>query len=381
MKRIITLFICLLPFCLSIVLGQGISLPPSGGNQKSEVSQYMGLVKVNIKYSSPDVADARGNSRKGQIWGQLVPYGLAPNQFGSAKEIPWRAGANENTVITFSHDVMVQGRSLKAGSYGFHVIPQAEGQAWTLIFNKKTNSWGSYFYDPSEDALRVEANPTGATYHEYLSFEFTDRKLNECTVALMWEDLALPFTIKVENMNDLYINKISNELENIPGYSWQNLNQAAQFCLSNNTHLEKGLEWAQQAVSAPFVGVSNFNTLSTKAMLEAKLEKNDDFVKSIEAAMVQPDATVLQLHQMGRQMINIGKNNEALKVFQTNAEKHPNTWPVNVGLARGHSAVGNYKEALKYAKKAKKNVPEGDSVNKGNVDNLIKMLKKGEDIN
>lgn len=381
MKKVIISQIFSILLCISLAFGQNISLPPSGGNQKSMVAQQMGLVKVSVAYSSPDVTAPNGASRKGQIWGKLVPYGLSQNNFGTASRIPWRAGANENTVISFSHDVMIEGRSLKAGSYGFHMIPKAEGEEWTLIFNKKTNSWGSYFYEESEDALRVNVMPETVPYHEYLTFEFTDRKLNECTLAMMWEELAVPFKIEVPNLNDLYIAQISNELENFPGYSWQGLNQAAQFCLNNNTHLEKGLVWAEQSVSAPFVGTVNFTTMVTKAMLEAKLEKNEAFDKTMETALELPGAGVRQLHNMGRQMINIGKAEEALKIFQANAEKHPDVWPVNLGLARGHSAVGNYKEALKFAKKSKKDVPEGDTLNKNNVEMMIKMLKKGEDIN
>ena len=94
------------------VLSQ-LTLPPSGDNQKSSVTQFIGSVaKVTIDYGSPGV-----RQREGKIWGQLVPWGLAPNNFGSAKEMPWRAGANENTTFEFSHDVLIQGKPLAAGKY------------------------------------------------------------------------------------------------------------------------------------------------------------------------------------------------------------------------------------------------------------------------
>ncbi|MEO0898732.1 MAG: DUF2911 domain-containing protein [Bacteroidota bacterium] len=380
MRRIIASLLFFGIFGLHTISAQNISLPPSGGNQVCEISQYMGLVKVSVNYSSPDVTANNGDSRKGQIWGKLVPYGLSPNTFGTAKNIPWRAGANKNTIVTFSHDVLVQGRPIQAGSYGLHMIPVESG-AWTVIFSNNNNAWGSYFYDAKDDALRVEATPEPCAYQEYLTFDFTVRKQATSTLAMKWDELSLPITIEVPNLNDLYIEEMTAQLQDIPGYSWQNLNQAAQFCLSNNTHLDKGMEWANLAVNGAFVGQANFSTLSTKAMLEAKLEKGEELEATLKQAMDHPSASVLQIHSLGRQLIGMGRKTEALMVFQTNAEKYPETWPVNIGLARGHSAVGNFKEALKFAKKARKNVPEGDSLNKNNVEKLIKMLKKEQDIN
>ncbi|MEL6627727.1 MAG: DUF2911 domain-containing protein, partial [Bacteroidota bacterium] len=128
-----TFLIAMFTWGFQILSAQSLPLPPSGGNQKAEVSQYMGMVKATFTYNSPDVTDSRGNSREGKIWGQLVPYGLSPNNFGTAKEMPWRAGANENTLFSVSHDVMIQGQKLPAGTYGFHIIPGEPNQDWTLI--------------------------------------------------------------------------------------------------------------------------------------------------------------------------------------------------------------------------------------------------------
>ena len=97
---------------------QAISTPPSGDNQKSSVTQHIGLVEVTIDYSSPDVHAPNGEDRRGKIWGTLVPMGAPDDPFGTCTECPWRAGANENTVFTVSHDVKVEGQPLPAGSYG-----------------------------------------------------------------------------------------------------------------------------------------------------------------------------------------------------------------------------------------------------------------------
>ncbi|MGI9545786.1 MAG: DUF2911 domain-containing protein, partial [Flavobacteriaceae bacterium] len=75
------------------------------GSQKAKVSQRIGITDVTIIYSRPSV-----NER--EIWGALVPYGMNNLGFGTAEESPWRAGANENTIIKFNNDVTVEGQAL-----------------------------------------------------------------------------------------------------------------------------------------------------------------------------------------------------------------------------------------------------------------------------
>src|SRR5688572_5521639 len=128
---------------------------------------------------------------------------MKDEDFGTCSQCPWRAGANENTVFTVSHDVMVEGKPLPAGKYGLHMI--ADPNEWTVIFSNNSTSWGSYYYDEKEDALRVKVKPAKNEYHEWLTYEFTDRGKEKTTVALMWEDLKVPFTISVPNMTDLYL--------------------------------------------------------------------------------------------------------------------------------------------------------------------------------
>src|SRR5215469_12016545 len=131
----------------------GLTLPPSGNNQKSSVTQFIGPVRVSIEYSSPNVHGTDGKDRRGQIWGKLVPYGLANLGFGNGKPDPWRAGANENTVFTISHEAIIEGSPLPAGRYGLFMIPEKD--EWTIVFSKDSGAWGSFFYEPSHDALRV----------------------------------------------------------------------------------------------------------------------------------------------------------------------------------------------------------------------------------
>ncbi len=282
-------------FISQSVLAQVTTSPP-GDNQKSVVVQYIGaLAHVKVVYNSPDVHAPDGTDRTGQVWGQLVPYGLAPNNFGTADEIPWRAGANENTTFTFSHDMEVQGQPIEAGTYGFHVIPKEDGP-WTLIFSKDSGAWGSYYYEPANDALRVEATPEASEYHEWLTYDFVDRRPDQATVALKWENLQLPFTIAVPNVNDLYLAALREELTGQEGFIYQNILTAVNFCLLNDINLEEALVWAERAVNEPFIGQKNFATLSAKAQVEMKLGREIAALATLDEAINHPSAGPFQVH-------------------------------------------------------------------------------------
>ena len=359
-----------------------LKLPPSGGNQKSVVTQYMGAhAYVSIHYNSPDVTSPQGQSRKGQIWGQLVPYGLNNLNFGLSSDenpSPWRAGANENTVIKLSHDMEIQGQPISAGKYGLHLIP-AETGPWTLILSNNYGAWGSYYYTPEEDALRVEVTPESSEYNEWLTFEFTDRQEDECTVALKWDNLSIPFTVAVAGSKDIYVNYLKAQMQNAAGFSWATRNAAANYCLQNDVNLEEALAWQEQTISNSFFGSENVTTLQTKAGLLMKLGRSTEAIEVMQKAALHPTASVFQVHQMGRNLIGMGQKEAALKVFEINLEKSGDVWPVNVGLARGYSAVGNYEKALKHAKIALERAP--DQLNKDNLTQAVAKLEKGEDIN
>ena len=356
-----------------------LTLPPSGANQKSVVTQYIGaLAHVTISYNSPDVTAPNGTDRRGQIWGKTVPYGLSPNTFGSAKNIPWRAGANENTVVEFSHDMTVQGKPIKAGAYGLHIIPQENGP-WTLIFSNNSSSWGSYYYDQAEDALRVTTTPEKSEYNEWLTFEFTDRQPTFAVATLKWEDLSIPFKVEVPNVQEIHLAQIREELRSNRGFTWTNWNTAATFCLQNNTNLEEGLTWADNAISMPFIGVENFATLSTRAGILTALKRTAEATEVMDKAIKHPTASAGQIHQYGRQLIAAGQKEKALKVMQHNYDKYEKAWPTHVGMARAYSALGQYDKALKHAELALAQSP--DQLNTDNLSQLTTMLKSGKDIN
>lgn len=357
---------------------QGVTLPPSGGNQHSTVVQGIGLVKVSIDYSSPHVHTAAGVDRRGKIWGDnnLVPYGMSALGFGSCgKDCPWRGGANENTVFTTSHDIKVQGQLLPAGTYGLHFIPGRD--EWTVIFSKNSTSWGSFFYDAKEDALRVTAKPAKSDYHEDLAYGFRDRGGDHATAVLSWEDLEVPFTITVDNANDLWVENLRHELRSTGAFSWMGFSQAANFCLQNKTHLDQGLKWAQDAVG-PVYGQVNFTTLSTLANLQDANGMSAESRKTFDRAVHDPTATPVDLHLYGRALLAAKKTDEAMAVFQLNAKLHPNAWPVHVGLGRGYAALGRRADAISEFKLAVAQAP--DDNNRNNLQDMIKKLEAGKDI-
>jgi len=356
---------------------QTVTTPPSGGNQRATVVQQIGLVRVSIDYSSPHVHSPSGEDRKGKIWGGLVPYGMANLGFGTCgDQCPWRGGANENTVFTTSHDIEVQGKPLPAGSYGLHFIPGKD--EWTIIFSKNSTSWGSFTYDAKEDALRVTAKPQPSEYREVLTYEFPERRGDHAVAALEWENLAVPFTIAVDDAPGLYVETMRRELRSTAGFSWQGWNDAARYCLQAKTHLADGLRWAEAAIHAPGIGQENFTTLQTLARLQEANGKTAEAAETMERALHHPSASPTDLHLYGRQLLADKKPEEALKVFELNARLHPDVWPVHVGLARGQAALGHSQEALAEAKLALGQAPDAPS--RQSVQGMIDKLSAGQRI-
>jgi hypothetical protein len=181
---------------LVVVLAVGFAVSSTAFAQEKKVrpslhasvSQTIGVdTVITFDYSRPGV---KGRT----IWGELVPYGLAPgNKYSEEKPFPWRAGANEKTTIAVSSDVLVDGKSLPAGKYSIQMIPSEKD--WIVIFNKVSEGWGSYDYDEAEDALRVTVTPVAAPFEEWMRFGFDDLAGTSAVAFLQWEKLKVPFTI------------------------------------------------------------------------------------------------------------------------------------------------------------------------------------------
>lgn len=143
----------------------------------ASVSQTIGTTQVTVTYGRPSV---KGR----QVFGGLEPYGEV-----------WRTGANEATTITFSDDVIIEGDTLGAGTYGLFTIPPEKGD-WTVIFNNVPNQWGAYNYDSSKDALRVKVPPEKGPHMEQLMFYFEEVTDSSAECVLHWSDVKVPFTLK-----------------------------------------------------------------------------------------------------------------------------------------------------------------------------------------
>ena len=347
------------------------SAVPNGYTKKAMVSEEVGLTQITITYSRPAV-----KGREGQVWGGLVPKGFVDPGFGNGKPAPWRAGANENTVIEFDKDVKIEGQTLPKGKYGLFIAYDPSESI--VIFSKRSDSWGSFFYDEKEDALRVKVKPQPVEKSvEYLKYEFSNQAPDSAVIALSWEKLSIPFKVEVDYLKQQF-DAFMTEAQNPRGWTSQGLNIAAGWTLQNNYRLEKGLEWATMATRQGFPGdPTSFPALSTKALILDKLGKADEAAAVIKSAL--PFGNAGQLQQLGRQLLAAKKPQAALEVFQFNYDKNPNQFASLIGMARGLSATGDYAKALEFANKALPLAP--NDANKQAVQAMIDKLKAGKDIN
>ena len=366
MKKIFAILLSLAIFQFSFSQIILTSLP-NGGNKKASVTERVGITDVTIQYNRPGV-----KGREGKIWGQLIPVGYTDQGFGSSKAAPWRAGANENTTIEFSSDVKIEGQSLAAGKYAFFVA--YDPNECTLIFSKNNTSWGSFFYNEKEDALRVKVKPTQLDKSvEWLKYEFMNETENSATVGLEWEKLMIPFKIEVDYVST-QLASFRNELRNSKGFQWETWNEAADWCVRRNTNLNEALLWADTAIT--FSGGTIFTPMSTKAEILNKLGRNDEASALMKKAL--PYGNMNEIHTYARSLIALKKPKEALEVFKMNYDKNPNQVTTMIGLVRGYSANGDYKTALEYANKT---MPIVDAQNKTNLETMIEKLKQGKDVN
>ncbi|WP_040760674.1 DUF2911 domain-containing protein [Spirosoma panaciterrae] len=352
----------------SLVCRAQLTTPPIGGNKKASVSEQIGLTTVTVHYDRPGV-----KGREGKIWGTpIAHYGFQDLGYGPGKPAPWRAGANETTTITFSDDVNVEGKPLAAGTYGLFM--NLGEQETTVIFSKIVVSWGSFYYDPALDVLKVTVkNQSLDRSVELLTYSFVNQTDSSAAVALSWEKRMIPFTISVDLVGQ-QMASFRKELLSKPGFTWPSLVQAATYCLETSHDLNQGLIWADQAINARYIGQKNFQTLSTKAAVLTALNKPDEAKVLMTEAM--PLGTLNELHQYGRSLLAQKRNQEAYAVFKTNYDKNPNQFTTNLGMSRALVALGKPKDALPYLQAALPQAP--NALNKTNVEAMIKAINEGK---
>jgi hypothetical protein len=368
----------ILPMNVSGQVTSELATPPNGDEERAEVSQWIGPVKISIDYHSPRVHNPPANDRTGHIWGELVHYGFVDEGFGPTKAAPWRAGANETTSITFSHDVKVQGKDLKAGTYGLFLDVEKTGP-WNWIFSNHLG-WGSFQYDEKDDVLRVPVTPQDSPFTEYLTYGFDERRPDSAIAFLQWEKLRIPLKIEVPNVNDLYVAKMRQELQSWPGFRYEDWQTAAQFCADNKVNLEEALTWADKAISGPFrgatVGHEDFSTLQTKAAVLDAMGRQSDADAVMQKALHLPGTNAYDIYAYGAGLLRSGKNAKAMEAFTLNQQQHPEEkfW-TSLGLARGFTAIGDKKNAIANWEIAVRNVPANLSNRTPGYEATLKKLK------
>src|SRR6266568_7724605 len=300
-------------------------------SQAAEVKQRIALTDITLNYHRPLV-----NGRK--IWGGLVPYGKV-----------WRAGANENTTIEFSDPVAVEGKPLDKGTYGLHMIPNPD--SWTVIFSKTNTGWGSYSYDQKDDALRVNVKPKPlAEAKEALEFDFEDLKPDSTAVTLKWEKLGVPFTVSIKDAEQTLQN-IRAQLKGRGQFTWQALDEGAQFCLTRKINLDEALRWADASIQ----NEERFDNLSTKADILKALNRPDDAKATWNHAL--EIATAVQLYSYGRRLQGEKRGAEAMEIFPAVAKRFPQTVYGHLAEARIKSAAGDFAGAAAEATQAQNASP------------------------
>ena len=369
MKRITFLSFML---CLAIYSSAQMDVPPSGGNPRAMVSEEVGITSITIKYSRPDV-----NKREGKIWGDgnVVTYGFTSTNLTTNKNTqPWRAGANENTIITFEHDVKVEGKDLKAGTYGLHMAMGADNVI--IIFSTQTDAWGSFYYEEKYDALRVDVKPVVLDKSvEWLKYEFIEHKEKYCVVAMQWEKLSVAFKVDVD-VDNIVIARLREQITSVKGFNSTNMLQAAQYCLNKNINLEEALAWSIRAING-FQGQKSFTTLRNLATAYDKLKRTPEADSAMNEAL--QIATANQYTAYGRQLITQKRVDKAMEVFIANQKRYADVFGVNNGLMSGYSAKADFKNAIKHAEKAMAQAPNDNA--RKTLEGQITKLKEGKDIN
>jgi tetratricopeptide (TPR) repeat protein len=320
-------------------------------SQRAEISQRIGITNITIKYHRPLAKDRK-------VWGGLVPYGKV-----------WRAGANVNTTITFTDPVTIEGKPLDKGTYGLHMIPNAD--EWTVIFSNNSTSWGSFTYDQAEDALRVSVKPKAADMHNALTYEFDQLQPDSAVIELEWERVAVPFKVAVD-VHPLVEASLKRQFRNLAQYTWMSWDDAANYLLAEKFDLEQALKYADKSIE----NEDRFDNELTKANVLTALGRKDEAAAAQKKAL--SFATALQMHGYGRQLMGEKRNEEAFVIFRENAQKHPDQWFVHSGLARMYCAQGKFDDATKEMKLALAGAPENQ---KSYVDGLVKQLEAKQDIN
>jgi predicted negative regulator of RcsB-dependent stress response len=242
----------------------------------------------------------------------------------------------------------------------------------TIIFSKTSTGWGSYSYKKEEDALRVTVKPVALNEnHEAMEFVFDDLKPNSVAVTLKWEKLAVPFKISVTDETTL--ENIRGQLKGRGQFTWQALDEGAQFCLNKKINLEEGLRWANASIA----NEERFDNLSTKVDILKALNKPDEAKTTWSHAMELANAG--QLYSYGRRLQNEKQFAQGLDILKEVAKRYPKDVYGYLAQARVKSAAGDFPGAVEEIKQALANTKS--DAQKAALQPLLTKLQAKQDIN
>jgi tetratricopeptide (TPR) repeat protein len=309
------------------------------------VSQRIGLSDITVRYHRPAV-------KQRTVWGDLVPYDQV-----------WRAGANENTVLSVSTPVTIGGKLIPAGDYGLHVIPTKTD--WTVILNTESTAWGSFFYDQAKDAVRFTTRPQPADFQEYLAYTFDAPSEDGVTLTLRWEKVGLAIPIAVDTPT-VVSDSLEQQLHGLPGFFWQGFAQAAAWSARHNANLDRAQAWADRAVAMN----RNYQTLRASALVRER--KGDAAGAEALRKDAMGVATEADINAAGYELLGTNKVDEAIALFRKNATEHANSWNVYDSLGEALALKGQTAEAATQYRKALSMV--GDETNKKRIEGILAKL-------
>ncbi len=301
--KLFTCFLIYISFS-TVTKSQALRIPQAV-NYASSVGCRVGVTQIKIDYSAPGV-----KGREGKIYGtDVVPFGYTVLGFGSSMPSPWRAGADECTVMSFSTDVTINGKKLQAGKYAFFIAVGADSS--TLIFNKNTEEWGSYFYRKELDVLQVNTvqEKNLPLLQERLAYQFTNQTDHAVDINLAWEKWRFPIHIEVD-LKATVLEDIRRQMSGVIGFDPPSLEAAAQWCVNNDINYDEALNWINSATDPQLGGRTTFTALSVKSKILKKLGRENEAATMMSQAI--ENATAIELHGYGRQLLNEKNLPEAL---------------------------------------------------------------------
>lgn len=242
MKRII---VTAAFFMATLAIQAQVKTPQA--SPKAEIEQVVGMTQVELDYSRP-TAKGRG------VFGELVPYGKV-----------WRTGANANTTISFSDDVVIDGKTLKKGKYALYTLPKAD--SWDVIFYTDTNNWGTpEKWDDSKVALRTTVKPeTLGRKVETFTIAVNNMDNDSGSLEISWEKTLVAVKFEVPTQK-IAMKSIESALA---GPTANDFFSSAQYYYQSNGDMNKALEWVNKAVGME--KEPPFWYLRLKSLIQAKL--------------------------------------------------------------------------------------------------------------